>query len=105
MRMMAGALVAVLFLGFAGPVGAQQKVASVMLCFPDGKVKESMARRFGEVPRFQAVTNDGRMLELLANEDGSSRTLHLVDPGKSSCVMASGQGVFAIPYKAPEQGS
>lgn len=98
-------LVALLFLAAPNAVVAQSPAQSVMLCFPEGKVRADMARLHKEMPILQAVTLDGRLVTLLSNEDGSSWTLVLVHPGKPDCVMATGQGVFQIPYKAPSQGS
>lgn len=85
------------------PATAQTRITVQLSCFPPGAIKERMANIYKESPIMQAVTGRGLLLEMLATKDGSSWTIHMVNPDGSSCVLASGEGVFPIEYKAPEK--
>lgn len=99
-------ILAAMFLVAPHQVGAEPPrgfVTAQIPCWAEGKVIESAARHHAESPILQGVTNDGLLVELLSNEDGSSWTLIIRRPAhEDECVMTSGKGLFQIPYKAPE---
>ena len=87
MRMMAGALVALLFLGFAGPVGAQ------MLCQERAQVLEKLAAGYKEAPVAMGLASNGALIEILTSDEGGRDTWTIIvtQPNGISCVMATGE--------------
>lgn len=102
-------MAALIFLVAPNAVGAEPPsgfIRPVANCWPEGAVKKAMADKHQESSILQIVTREGHLIELLSNKDGSSWTLILnrKDEGVT-CVLSSGEGIFHIPYKAPDQGS
>ncbi len=79
-----GALVILIWSGFASPVQGQQR-----LCGERGKVLTSLKDKYDEVPVSIGLTNTGMVIEVLAS-DGGSFTILTTRPDGLTCLVSAG---------------
>jgi hypothetical protein len=88
MKMLAGIAV------IAAPifVNSQSAAAGTIYCGARPDVVALLASDFREQPSSVGVTGDGRLLEVLTNEDGATWSIVLTDSRGQSCIVATGEG-------------
>ncbi len=70
----------------------QSAEAGTIYCGARPDVVELLASDFREQPSSVGVTGDGRLLEVLTNEDGATWSIVLTDSRGQSCIVATGEG-------------
>ena len=71
-------------------------------CHPRDYLLAALEEKYGEVPIGFGVTN-GRLIELLTSEDGTSWTIIQTSPNGISCMITSGEGWWAPPPRSPKE--
>ncbi len=66
--------------------------AGTIYCGARPDVVELLASDFREQPSSVGVTGDGRLLEVLTNEDATTWSILLTDSRGQSCIVATGEG-------------
>ncbi len=61
-------------------------------CDDSDKVRERLARGYGESPVAVGLTSLGSLVELIVSPDGGTWTLIVSTPDGQSCFLASGEG-------------
>lgn len=79
----------------AAPSSAQ----ALVVCQARAALVAELARQFGEAPVARGVAANGRLVEVLASEDGRSWTLIVTWPTGESCPVAAGEGWEVYPVK------
>jgi len=90
-------------LGFLALVLAVPAQAQ-MYCGDREMIVNSLANKYGETVVGQALTNDGRIIELLTPPDGETFTLILSMADGASCVLITGYSWEKYDPKPPEEG-
>jgi len=85
LRGIAPFMVALIFLGTAGPVGAQ------MLCAERAQILEKLAAGYKEAPVAMGLASNGALIEILTHKEGDTWTILATQPNGVSCVMATGE--------------
>lgn len=84
----------------AGPALAQQQAP----CFPHTDAVDALAT-IGEAPVARMLDSQGRMVEVLATQDGSTFTVLIVSPSGQACAVSSGSAFELVPAAAPGKAS
>jgi hypothetical protein len=87
-KMLAGLAVIAVPIVFA----TRSAEAGTIYCGARPDVVALLASDFREQPSSVGVTGDGRLLEVLTNEDGATWTIVLTDSRGQSCIVATGEG-------------
>jgi len=67
-------------------------------CGPRDEAVKILKDRYGETQQYVGLTEDGSaVIEMYANRETSTWSLMVVGPTGKTCLMASGQGFYAIP--------
>lgn len=69
-------------------------------CGPHDEMTAGLKRSYGEVAQVQAMSGDGRMLEMFANLDTGTWTAMLTAPDGTACLAAAGDQ-----YRAAKPGN
>ena len=81
-------------LAFCSPVLAQNN------CAPREVVKESLVKKFGEVPQLVALTSDGKLFEFFGSLESRTWTVVITTSNNISCIVSTGsefESVFEKP--------
>lgn len=84
----------------ASAAAAQQR----QMCAPRQALIDKLAADFGEVPIAGGVDGGGQLIEILTSPSGTW-TLLIVVPGKTACIMGSGDGWREYPPSVPGRGA
>lgn len=72
---------------FALPAQAAQSE----LCAQRADLLKQLARKYSEKPVAMGIADSGRLVEVIASDDGSTFTVLVTTPDGLSCLMATGQ--------------
>lgn len=61
------------------------------VCGDRAELMSKLADKYKEAPVAQAVTNDGKLVEVVASKHGGTWTILMTKPDGGSCAMAVGQ--------------
>lgn len=70
---------------------AQQASAGTIYCGDRTKVVAMLAADYREQPNSVALTGDGRLLEVLTNDEQQTWSILLTDTHGQSCIVATGE--------------
>jgi regulator of extracellular matrix RemA (YlzA/DUF370 family) len=65
--------------------------AQSRLCAQRADLLRQLDAKYDERPVAMGIADNGRLLEVVASEDGSTFTVLVTTPGGLSCLMATGQ--------------
>ena len=82
----------------SGPASAQVSQAA---CGDRGKILENLDKLYSEKPHAIAVSEDGKLLEVVVSSSGSWSIL-LTRPDKRTCVVATGDSWESLPAVAKD---
>jgi len=91
---MVRAIVFMVALMVAAPVFAQPA------CTSRSDVVSQLQARFKEAPVALGLTNTGSVVEVLANDKGTTWTIIITNPSGVSCLIAAGEGWENMPELA-----
>ncbi len=72
-----------------GILAAVAPAHSATICGNRAKLVSALSRDYSEQPTFEALTSDGRLMEVLTSKDGTWTVL-LTSPAGPTCVVAAG---------------
>ena len=84
-------LAAPLALGLAAPAQAER------VCLPFTDMARQLQANFAEAPVAIGVADNGGLIQVFANGDGSTWTMLFVAPNGVSCLVASGENWMTAP--------
>ena len=79
-------------LTMATSIAASSVAAAATVCKDRKAALEVLQAKYSEAPVAMGVDASGRLLEVLATEDGKTWTIMVTKPGGDSCIVATGEG-------------
>ncbi len=73
-------------------IATSSMAAAAPICKDRKAALEVLQAKSSEAPVAMGVDANGRLLEVLTNEDGKTWTIMVTQPGGDSCIVASGEG-------------
>ena len=89
-------------MGMAWPAYGQQPQRQT--CAPRAALVERLSAEFGETPIASGIDGGGQLLEILTSPSGTW-TLLIVIPGKTACIIGSGDGWREYEPTVPGRGA
>ena len=81
-----------LVLALATSIAVSSVAAATTICKDRKAALEVLQAKYAEAPVAMGVDANGRLLEVLATEDGKTWTIMVTQPGGDSCIVATGEG-------------
>ena len=72
------------------PAQAQSQVNQQSVCAPRKDIVHQLAAKYGEAPVAIGLSDGGRLIEVLAGQDGGTFTVIVTTPQGLSCIVLSG---------------
>ena len=70
--------------------------AHALQCAPHDTIVGALAKSYGEIVRLQAMTSDGRMMEITVNPVSGTWSAMLTTPDGNTCLVAGGDSAKII---------
>ena len=74
-------------------------------CMARAELLDALKDGYAEQPVAIGVTNDGRLIEVTAVNDGETWTIVVTEPGGPSCAVIAGEGWHQKPREPAEPGA
>ncbi len=73
-------------------MNAQAVAEEARICAVRGEALAHLSNKYSEAPVAMGVTSKGAMVEVLANQNGTTWTIIITMPNGVSCMIAAGEG-------------